>query len=66
MNNDQLQEAITQTCDAIQASIVSDMRFSKYENMLAVHLKYLLELQRTSLSYVDAGKIIWSERSNHE
>lgn len=66
MSNDYLQAAITQTCDAIQSNIIAERHSSKYERILIDHLQCLLELQKVSLSYVDAGKIVWSERSNHE
>lgn len=66
MINDRLQTAITRTCDAIQANIIAERHSSKYERILIDHLQCLLELQKISLSYVDAGKIVWSERSNHD
>lgn len=66
MINDQLQTAITQTCDAIQANIIAERHSSKYERILIDHLQCLLELQKVSLSCVGAGKIVLSERSNHD
>lgn len=66
MINHQLQIAITQTCDAIQANIIAERHSSKYERILIDHLQCLLELQKAFLSYVDAGKIVCSERSNHD
>lgn len=66
MINDRLQTAITRTCDAIQANIIAERHSSKYERILIDHLQCLLELQKISLSYVDAGKIVCSERSNHD
>lgn len=66
MINHQLQIAITETCDAIQANIIAERHSSKYERILIDHLQCLLELQKAFLSYVDAGKIVWSERSNHD
>jgi len=66
MSSSDLQEAICQTTNAIHDSIIADRHSAKYETLLVEHLKELLELQRASFSYADAGKIVWSERSNHE
>jgi hypothetical protein len=61
MSPSDLQEAICQTTCAIHDSIIADRHNIKYEKILVEHLKYLLELQRTSLACVDAGKIVWQK-----
>jgi len=66
MSSSDLQEAICQTTNAIHDSIIAERHSSKYERILIDHLQCLLELQKVSLSYVDVGKIVCSERSNHE
>ena len=58
MSADHLQEAICQTCDAIQSNNTADRLDARYKKELNDHLRYLLRLQRATF----VGKFVWNEQ----
>jgi hypothetical protein len=61
-NNKALQIAINKTSQTMIENNKNDNHYDgALRALLTKHLKYLHELQRAQLSFVDAGKIYWNE-----